>query len=61
LLVGDAVVQAIQRLSPEVAAERIGRLEDRGEHSLRGRSSPVRVWTRKAKRTREAAPFEAIS
>jgi adenylate cyclase len=61
LVVGDAVVQAIQRLSPEIAAERIGRLEDRGEHNLRGRASPVRVWTRKAKRIREAAPFEAVS
>jgi adenylate cyclase len=61
LVVGDAVVQAIQRLSPETAAERIGRLEDRGEHNLRGRASPVRVWTRKAKRIREAAPFEVIS
>ena len=61
LVVGDAVVQAVHALSPEIAAERIGRLEDRGEHSLRGRASPVRVWTRKVKRIREAAPFEAAS
>jgi adenylate cyclase len=61
LVVGDAVVQAIQALSPEIAAERIGRLEDRGEHNLRGRASPVRVWTRKVKRILEAAPFEAVS
>jgi adenylate cyclase len=61
LVVGDAVVQAIQASSPEIAAERIGRLEDRGEHNLRGRASPVRVWTRKVKRILEAAPFEAVS
>jgi adenylate cyclase len=61
LVVGDAVVQAIQALSPEIAAERIGRLEDRGEYSLRGRASPVRVWTSKVKRLREAPPLEAVS
>jgi adenylate cyclase len=61
LVVGDAVVQAVHALSPEIAAERIGQLEDRGEHSLRGRASPVRVWTRKVKRIREPAPFEAVS
>jgi adenylate cyclase len=61
LVVGDAVVQAIQASSPEIAAERIGRLEDRGEHNLRGRASPVRIWTRKVKGIREAAPLEAVS
>jgi adenylate cyclase len=61
LVVGDAVVQAVHALSPEIAAERIGQLEDRGEHSLRGRASPVRIWTRKVKRIREPAPFEAVS
>ncbi len=61
LVVSDAVVRAIQALSPEVAAERIGRLEDLGEHRLRGRASPVRIWTRKVKRISEAAPLEALS
>jgi adenylate cyclase len=61
LVVGDAVVQAIHAFSPEIAAERIGPLEDRGEYNLRGRASPVRVWTRKVKRSPEAAPFEAVS
>jgi adenylate cyclase len=60
LVVGDALVQAIHTLSPELAAERLGRLEDRGEYSLRGRASPVRVWTRKGKRIRETASFEAV-
>jgi adenylate cyclase len=61
LVVGDPVVRAIQALSPEVAAERIGRLEDLGEHSLRGRAIPVRIWTRKVKQISEAAPFGALS
>jgi adenylate cyclase len=61
LVVGDAVVQAIRALSPEIAAERLGQLEDRGEHNLRGRASPVRIWTSKVKRLREAAPLEAVS
>lgn len=61
LVVGDAVVQAIQASSPEIAAERIGRLEDRGEHNLRGRASPVRIWTRKVKGIRKRAPLEAVS
>ena len=61
LVVGDAGVRAIQASSPEIAAERIGRLEDLGEHSLRGRESPVRIWTRKARQISEAAPFGALS
>ena len=61
LVVGDAVVQAIKALSPEIAAERTRKLEDQGEHNLRGRASPVRVWTPKVERIRESAPFEAAS
>jgi adenylate cyclase len=61
LVVGDAVVRAVQASSPEVAAERISRLEDQGEHILRGRASPVRVWTSKVKWPQEPTPFAAIS
>src|ERR1700722_10989863 len=61
LVVGDAVVRAIEALSPEVAAERLWRLEDLGQHSLRGRASPARIWTRKVKQVSEAAPFGALS
>jgi adenylate cyclase len=61
LVVGDSVVRAIQASSPEIAAERIGRLEDRGEHILRGRESPVRIWTRKVGQMSESAPFGALS
>jgi adenylate cyclase len=61
LVVGDAVIQAVRAFSPEIAAERTGQLEDRGEQSLRGRAGTVRVWTRKIKSTRRAAPFEAVS
>jgi adenylate cyclase len=61
LVVGDSVVQAVRAWSPEIAAERIGRFEDRGEHNLRGRTSEVRIWTRKVKPIREAAPLGAVS
>jgi adenylate cyclase len=61
LVVGDAVVRAVHALSPEIAAERTGPLGDQGEYNLRGRASPVRVWTRKVKCTRGTAPFEAES
>jgi adenylate cyclase len=61
LVVGDSVVQAVRAWSPEIAAERIGRLENQGEHNLRGRTSPVRIWTRKVKPIREAAPLGAVS
>jgi adenylate cyclase len=61
LVVGDSVVRAIQASSPEIAAERIGRLENRGEHILRGRESPVRIWTRKVEQMSERAPFGALS
>jgi adenylate cyclase len=61
LVVGDSLVQAVRASSPEIAAEQIGRFEDRGEHNLRGRTSAVRIWTRKAKQIREAAPLGAVS
>jgi adenylate cyclase len=61
LVVGDAIVRAVHAFSPEIAAERIGRLEDRGEYNLRGRASPVRVWTRKVKWIHEPTPVEAVS
>jgi adenylate cyclase len=61
LVVGDSVVQAVRAWSPEIAAEGIGRFEDRGEHNLRGRTSAVRIWTRKVKPIREAAPLGAVS
>jgi adenylate cyclase len=60
LVVGDAVVRAIHALSPELAAERLGELEDRGEYSLRGRASPVRVWTHKVKGADKPASVEAV-
>ena len=61
LVVGDSVVQAVRASSPEIAAEQIGRFEDRGEHNLRGRTSAVRIWTRKVKPISEAAPLGAVS
>jgi adenylate cyclase len=59
LVVGDPVVRATHALSPEIAADWISQLEDRGEYHLRGRASPVRVWTRKVEPARGAEPVEA--
>jgi adenylate cyclase len=58
LIVGDALVQAVRLSSPAIAAERLGRLEDQGEHNLRGRSGPVRIWTRKADGSKSHSPSE---
>ena len=59
LAVGDSVVRATHALSSEIGAGCLGQLEDRGEYHLRGRASPVRVWTRKVKAAPGAAPVEA--
>jgi adenylate cyclase len=45
LVAADAVVRAIDGASGGEIASVIGRLRDRGEQALRGRSNPVRVWT----------------
>lgn len=47
LVVGDPVVKAVQALHPEVAVRLVEHLDDRGEHTLRGRVVPVHLWTRK--------------
>jgi adenylate cyclase len=60
LVVADAVVRAVQISSLE-AANLIRQLEDRGEHNLRGRTSTVRIWTRKVEQVSQAAPFRALS
>ena len=46
LVVGDALVNAIGAVpSEEAAASMLGRLQDRGEQTLRGREGAVRIWT----------------
>jgi adenylate cyclase len=45
LVVGDPLVRAVEAGSSTVAVEMTGRLLDRGEHKLRGRAGPVRIWT----------------
>jgi adenylate cyclase len=47
LVVGDSLISAINLGSSETAAELAGQLQDQGEHPLRGRAVPVRIWTRK--------------
>jgi AhpD family alkylhydroperoxidase len=45
LVVGDPLVRAVGAQSGADAAGPLGRLQDRGEHTLRGRSESVRIWT----------------
>ena len=47
LVVGDPLVKAVKAWSPENAGELANRLQDQGEHVLRGRDGAVRIWTRK--------------
>ena len=45
LVVGDSLVRAVGAGPGGVAAGPLRRLQDRGEHALRGRSELVRIWT----------------
>ncbi len=45
LVVGDPLVQAIRELPRANGADPLARLYDGGEHTLRGRAGPVRIWT----------------
>ena len=45
LVVGDAVVAAIRALPRANGEDPLARLHDGGEHTLRGRAGPVRIWT----------------
>jgi adenylate cyclase len=47
LVVGDAVVEAITSGSSAETGVLLERLQDQGEQELRGRSEPVRIWTRR--------------
>jgi len=46
LVVGDALVDAVNSGASDSAGALAGELHDRGEHALRGRARAVRVWTR---------------
>jgi adenylate cyclase len=46
LVVGHAVIAKLDGDAREDAARIVRQLRDRGEQALRGRSTPVRVWTR---------------
>ncbi len=45
LVVGDALINAIKTTPSAVEALLLGRLQDRGEHMLRGRAGAVHIWT----------------
>jgi adenylate cyclase len=47
LVVGDPLVEAIAAGASSGAAALLERLQDQGEQQLRGRSEPVRIWTRR--------------
>jgi len=47
LVVGGTLVDAIRAGSSETGAALADNLVDQGEHTLRGRAGPVRVWTRR--------------
>jgi AhpD family alkylhydroperoxidase len=53
LVVGDPLVRAIAAGGD--AAAQLRRLQERGEHALRGRSELVRIWTRAGSDSRLAA------
>jgi adenylate cyclase len=50
LVVGDPLIAAIKQRSADDAADvgaLIGRMQDRGEQALRGRTAAIRIWTRR--------------
>jgi adenylate cyclase len=56
LVVGDPLIAAVKALSPEISAELMEQMEDHGEHDLRGRTGPVRIWTRITKSEKAGSP-----
>ena len=56
LVVGDALVTAVKAWSPDIASEVMEHMEDQGEHDLRGRTGPVRIWTRKLNGSKSGSP-----
>ena len=56
LVVGDPLIAAVKALSPEISAKLMEQMEDHGEHDLRGRTGPVRIWTRITKSKKAGSP-----
>jgi adenylate cyclase len=56
LVVGDPLIAAVKALSPEISSGLLEQMEDHGEHDLRGRTGPVRIWTRIAKSEKDGSP-----
>jgi adenylate cyclase len=46
LVVGDALVEAINSVGSNTALRLVSQLHDRGEQALRGRAGAVKIWTR---------------
>src|SRR5712692_3557391 len=45
LVIGGALINAVKTTPSDVEALLLGRLQDRGEHMLRGRAGAVHIWT----------------
>lgn len=56
LVVGDPLIAAVKALSPEISSELMEQMVDHGEHDLRGRTGPVRIWTRITKSEKDGSP-----
>jgi len=46
LLVADAVIANLGGDQPPELGVLLGHLRDRGEHVLRGRAGPIRIWSK---------------
>jgi adenylate cyclase len=58
LVVSDALVAAVKAGSPDIASEVMEHMEDQGERDLRGRTGPVRIWTRKMNGAKSGSPHQ---
>ena len=46
LVIADALVARLEGSGTEEVETLLSQLRDRGDHMLRGRSTPVRIWTK---------------
>jgi class 3 adenylate cyclase len=46
LVIADALVAKLEGRGTEEVETLLSQLRDRGDHMLRGRSTPVRIWTK---------------
>ena len=61
LVVGDPLVRAVGTQSGADPAGQLRRLQDKGEHVLRGRRELVRIWTHAGDHTLAAAQLGHVA